>query len=257
MGGGYPCSSFVFAARGLHFVSSFVFLDDDCVGLILRRTRHACLGFFLQRDGVLWGSEPLALPATWLSLKLEVLGRAIRWHRAVIAAALLLCAPAAITLAALCRRLGQRHALGAWMLVAAMVAESLLRAPLPWPRATFPIQAPAGYAQLSDGPILPLPLVRFAAGGTEQLRSALLLWQTSHGHPLGGNPRQPGVSGRDPAVSAAAERLLSGETGAQQELAALGFAWIVAQDERDAERLATTLGAPDVVTEELWAWSMQ
>ena len=33
------------------------------------------LGFFLQRDGVLWGSQPLALPATWLSLELELLGR--------------------------------------------------------------------------------------------------------------------------------------------------------------------------------------
>jgi len=215
------------------------------------------LGFFLQRDGALWGSTPLALPATWLSLKLEVLGRAIRWHRAVIAAAILLSAPAALTLATLSRRLGRWRPLGAWLVAGVMIADSLLRAPLPWPRVTFPVTPPDGYAQLSEGAILPLPLVRYATGGPDQLRSALLLWQTSHGHPMGGNPRQPGESGRDPAVTAAAARVLDGEAGARLAVAELGFAWIVIQDARDAGRLTATLGPPDVTAEGLWAWSTQ
>lgn len=213
------------------------------------------LGFFLQRDGGLWGARPLALPATWLSLKVDLLGRAIRWHRTIIAATILLCAPAAIILSALSSRLGRWRSVGAWLLAGAMVAEALLRAPLPWPRATFPIDPPPAYAQLAEGPILQLPLAQFTTGGPDQLRSASLLWQTSHGHPLGGNPRQPGASGRDPAVTAAAARVLDGQAGARQAVAALGFAWIVVHDERDAGRLTATLGAPDVSAEGMWAWS--
>jgi hypothetical protein len=215
------------------------------------------LGFFLQRDGGLWGGTPIALPATWLSLKIDALGRAIRWHRAIIAAAVLLCAPAALSLSALTHRAGRWRAPVLAGLTGLMVAESLLRAPLPWPRHTFPVAPPAAYARLSPGPILPLPLPRFSGGSPDQLRSTLLLWQTSHGHPLGGNPRQPGEHTSDPAVAAAARDILGGEPRGVTAAAALGFSWLIVQRSRDADRLTAMLGPPDVQGESLWAWSLQ
>ena len=213
------------------------------------------LGFFLQRDGALWGAVPLSLPATWLSALIEPLGRAIRWHRAIIPATILLSVPAALTAAALCRRAGRFRVPLLAVLCTALAAEALLRAPLPWPRRTFDVAPPDGYAMLSEGPVLPLPLVRFSSGGPDQLRSSLLLWQTSHGHPIGGNPRQPGTSGRDPAVEAAATALMGGSRDSLDSLAALGFSWVVIQDDRDRARLQATLGTPDVDADGFWAWS--
>ena len=211
------------------------------------------LGFFLQRDGQLWGSTPIALPATWLSLKIEALGRAIRWHRAIIPATILLSAPAALTITAISRRLPARPLVLA-LLTAGVVGEGLFRAPLTWPRLTFPVAAPQGYDALSEGAILPLPLVRFSAGGPDQLRSPLLLWQTSHGHPLGGNPRQPGAAGRDRAVSAAADAILDGDPDGMEAAASLGFTWVIAQHERDADRLTIKLGPPAHAADGVWAW---
>ncbi|MFT5681218.1 MAG: hypothetical protein ACI8RZ_002124 [Myxococcota bacterium] len=215
------------------------------------------LGFFLQHSGALWGSAPIALPAAWVSLKIEALGRAIRWHRAIIPAAILLCVPAALTLSALTRRLGSLRPVLLVGITGLMIADSLLRAPLPWPRHTFPIAPPDGYAQLSEGPILPLPLSRFTGGSPEQLRSTQLLWQTTHGLPIGGNPRQPGEAFSDRAVTRAAQDILDGDASGVQAAADLGFAWILVARSRDADRLTTLLGPPDVTGEDLWAWSLR
>ena len=142
------------------------------------------------------------------------------------------------------------------VLAALMVAEGLLRAPLGWPRPTFPVAPPAGYAVLEPGPILPLPLTRFSSGDPQQLRSPSLLWQASHGLPLGGNPRQPGPRFRDPAVAELAQQLLDGERGAAAGLAERGFAWVLVQQEHDVRRLEGALGEPDVVEDGVWAWRL-
>ncbi len=215
------------------------------------------LGFFLQHRGMLWGSAPLALPATWISLKIEALGRAIRWHRAIIPAVLLLSAPAALSLRALTLRLGRLQPLVLAGVLGLMIADSLLRAPLPWPRHTFPVAPPDGYTELTEGPILSLPLARFAGGRPDVLRSTALLWQTTHGHSIGGNPRQPGAAFTDPAVAAAAQAILDGEVSGVQTAADLGFTWILVQRARDADRISSLIGPPDVIDEALWAWAIR
>lgn len=216
------------------------------------------LGFVLQSGGQLvsWGGQPLGLPALWLSEWLPPLGRAARWHRAVIPASLVLAGLAGVAAADLAARAGRWRGAVLGGLAVLMVAEGLLRAPLGWPRPTFPVAPPDGYAALAPGPILPLPLTRFSSGDPQQLRSPSLLWQASHGQPLGGNPRQPGPRFRDPAVAGLAQQLLDGQPGAAAQLAELGFVWVLVQHDHDVRRLAAALGEPDVVEEGVWAWRL-
>lgn len=214
------------------------------------------LGFFLQSGGqlVTWQDRPLGLPALWLTQLVPVLGRAVRWHRAIIPASLLLAGMAGVGVAVLASKAGRWRGWVMVVLTGAMVAEGMFRSPLPWPRPCFTIAAPSGYAELGGGPILPLPLTRFSSGDPQQLRSPALLWQTQHGHPLGGNPRQPGERFRDPTVAAAAQQLLDGDGSASAILAAQGFVWVLVQHPHDVQRLRIPLGEPDVVSEGVWAW---
>jgi hypothetical protein len=214
------------------------------------------LGFVLQSQSslVTWGDRPLGLPALWLSELLPPLGRAARWHRAVIPAGLILAGLAGVGAAELAARSGRWSRPVLWGLAALMAGEGLFRAPLGWPRPTFPITPPSGYAALSEGAILSLPLTRFSSGDPDQLRSPSLLWQASHGHPLGGNPRQPGPRFRDPQVAALGQRLLEGDASAAAGLAEAGFVWIIVQHPHDVARVQAALGEPDVVAEGLWAW---
>jgi len=216
------------------------------------------LGFVLQSGGALVeaGGRPLGLPALWLSELIPPLGRAARWHRAVIPAGLILAGMAGAGAATIAGRAGRWRPLVLVVLAALVAAEGLLRAPLPWPRPTLEIAPPPGYAALGPGAILPLPLTRFSSGDPNMLRSPSLLWQTSHGHPMGGNPRQPGPGARDPSVAALAQRLLDGDETAAAPLAAVGFVWVLVQHSHDVRRLSPALGAPDVAEDGVWAWRL-
>ncbi|MEL6347761.1 MAG: hypothetical protein AAFV53_31940 [Myxococcota bacterium] len=216
------------------------------------------LGFFVQQGGGLvtaGDGRALGLPALWLSMAIEPLGRAVRWHRAVILAGVLLAGLAGVGLADLAAR-ARRPWVALLVLVGIGCAEGLWFSPLDWPRRTFSVAPPAGYQQLSAGPILQLPLTRFSSGDPDRLRSPSLLWQTSHGQPLGGNPRQPGPMFRDANVSDLAQGLFEGNRQAAAKLAELGFVWAVVQHEHDVLRANAALGAPDVIAEGVWAWRL-
>jgi len=246
------------------------------------------LGLYLQAGGeVITTSDGRALltPAAWASLAFEPLGRAPRWYRAIAVASVLWAPMAGAGAAWLLHRLPSRAALAAVPLLAAVVlADNLWVAPLTWPRDSFSALAPEGYDQLDgNGPIVEVPSVRFstvtpgrpatASGGGMRtpdlpIRHPTLLWQTRHGHPLGGNPHQAERRRTDRDTSKAVDKLMSAsEDGkmsraraALRTLDDLGFTWVVHHPQSHEGSVTTalrdTLGPPGVDTSDLLAWQV-
>ena len=161
--------------------------------LLLALGPHLSLaGRPLQLDG-----QPLLGPAGLLTLALPALGRITRWYRAAAVAGLLLAPLVAVAVR------GRPRA--AALLVAGLLLDSLLLAPLPWPLPSTPLPhanawaalsaaapaglsaaAPTGLSTAPAGPVLELPLATSGAPAPGQWRDAGPLAQTLHGRPLGG-----------------------------------------------------------------------
>jgi len=247
------------------------------------------LGLYLQAGGeVITTTDGRALltPAGWASLAFEPLGRAPRWYRAIAVASILWAPLAGAGGAWLLARLPSRAALVAVPLLAAVILlDNLWVAPLTWPRDSFSALAPAGYDQLDgDGPIVEVPSVRFstvtpgrpatASGGGMRtpdlpIRHPTLLWQTRHGHPLGGNPHQAERRRTDRDTSRAVDKLMSASEdskagrarAALRTLDDLGIIWVVhhpqGHEPAVTAALRDTLGTPSVDTTELQAWKIE
>lgn len=246
------------------------------------------LGLFLQVGGEVVLTDdgrPLLTPAGWLSLALDDLGRAPRWYRAVAVVSVVLAPLAGAGGAWLLGRLPRAtRPLGVLLLGGLVLADALWLAPLPWPRDTYPARPPDGYDQLViSGPIVEIPSVRFstvvpgrpatASGGgvrrpEDPIRHPSLLWQTWHGHPLGGNPHQAERRRTSRETSKAVDKLLdaaiTGKEGrveqARRSLVELGFVYLVHHPQANppevGEALRGALGAPVVDTEGLLAWEL-
>lgn len=226
------------------------------------------LGYQLQvgSEPVAIGDNLLMMPAGILSLEVPFLGRASRWYRAHMAAAVLLIPFAAAGAQALTERLPRSRAVGLGVLAALVTGDALLSGALPWPRPVFDAVAPAGLAELDgDGPLLLFPVPR---GGADEdgVRNPALLWQVEHGRPIGGNPqvsRPQDIDGRvvrlERELVAAAQ---AGESGAASTQVAgeLGFEWLVYAPVGPVpvtrQQLITALGPPDVETTDLAAWRL-
>ncbi len=246
------------------------------------------LGLFLQAGGevILTGDgRPLLTPAGWLSLWFEPLGRAPRWYRAVAVAGILMAPLAGAGGAWLLARLPRgARPVGMVALASLILVDALQVSPLTWPRDSFDADPPDGYELLdTPGPLIEVPSVRFstvvpgrpatASGGglrrpEDPIRHPSLLWQTSHEHPLGGNPHQAERRRTSRESSKAVDKLLDAavtdrEGKVQQawrSLQKLGFVWLVhhptAHPEEVQEGLREWLGEPAVDTEELLAWEI-
>lgn len=247
------------------------------------------LGFFVQIGG--WipttaDGRVFLAPAGWLSLWIEGLGRAPRWYRAVAVGGLLLAPLAAAGARRLSERLPLRARTPVLLLLATLVlVDALGLSPLPWPRDSFPARPPAAYAELDgDGPIVEVPHVRFstivsagkpvtASGGgvrlpDEPIRHPALLWQTFHGHALGGNPHQPGAPRAKDEVSLAVDALAdaakardpAAAAAARATLAELGFTWVLHHPSTGpaalTKGLPLVLGPAPVSSEALQAWPL-
>lgn len=226
------------------------------------------LGYQLQWGGraVRLGGEPLLLPAGWLSFQVPLLGRAARWHRAHLAAGVLLAPLAAAGATWLAQRSGRWGGATVAICAALAVGDGLVAGALPWPRPTFPATAPAALLSLPGrGPLLELPLP--AAGGVVTgVRNPQLLWQAQHGRLLVGHPlRAAGAA--EPTMEALARGLRQAvEEGDAQRAAQLlavaqeqGVGCVVVYPELSrwdvsAEQLVAALGVPQVRDPALLAW---
>ncbi|MDP6932239.1 MAG: hypothetical protein QGG40_04945 [Myxococcota bacterium] len=222
------------------------------------------LGFHLKVGGqvVLVGNEPIELPAAWLSRVIEPLGRAPRWHRAALLAALLLCPLAARGAVRLARH---RSVLAILALVTCL--DALVLGDDAWPRRSFAGSAPDAWARLADpGAIVQLPAPRSTATQKGSTRNLALLWQSWHGRAMAHNPQRPDLRERDAVtrqlVSAVTRRTRRGDSPGEllEDLASRGFSYLVhtpqAHDPSISRRLREALGDPTIDTDELWAWRL-
>ncbi|MCK6507821.1 hypothetical protein L6R53_31390 [Myxococcota bacterium] len=130
----------------------------------------------LQVDG-----QPLLGPAGLLGLAIPAAGRITRWYRAAAVAGLLLAPLVADSVRG-------RPRAGA-ILVAGLVLDALLLAPLPWPLPHAPLphaEAWRAVAQVPAGPVLELPLATSGTPAPGDWRDAGPAAQALHGRPLGG-----------------------------------------------------------------------
>lgn len=207
----------------------------------------------------------LLLPAGLLSLVLEPLGRAARWHRMLAVAAILLAPATAAAARALAARL-PRPALALPALVALLAAEGLALSPLPWPRPTQDATTPALYAALdAPGAIIAIPKQAQRTEGSSRSPTRALMWQTAHGRPIAEKPMfqktEPELHALRDAIRVAALRGDTARAGrARGELRRLGYAWIVHHDEPGnsvkADQLRGVLGPPDVEVDGGLAWRL-
>lgn len=225
------------------------------------------LGFYLQVAGQVprVDGRVLLLPAGWLSLVLEPLGRAARWHRFLSLTAMLLAPLAAAGAWRLVGRLrpGLRTAALA-LLVAACVADQLWASPLPWPRPTQDASPHPIYAALPEpGPIMIVPKQPRRLQDLPRSPALPLLWQTQHGMPIAERPMYQKTDERlhdlreDLRIGAKLGNRQRAEQG-REGLRALGYGWIVHHVERGntikAEELTAVLGEPDVQVPGGMAW---
>jgi len=207
----------------------------------------------------------LLLPAGLLSLVLEPLGHAARWHRMAAVAALLLAPLCVAGIQALAARLPtalRRPAVT--VLVLGLVLEAIRYGPLPWPRPMLPVAPPAIYAALPEpGPILVIPKQPRKRTGQPWVPARELLWQTLPGQPLAERPMyqtpDPRLEDLREAIVSAARRGDSQKARrARQALAELGYRWIVHHEEpgtpTSAASLRAVLGAPDLEVGDSLAW---
>ena len=202
------------------------------------------LGFYLQ-----WSDAPLrmgdrlvTLPAAWLAMLVPELDRISRWTRMAAVAGVLL-APMAASGAARTSR---------WLFLGAL-AQALVGSPLPWPRTTWDMALPDGYAQL-EGPVLHIPpRVRGGKGH----RNGNLLHQTAHGLVLAENPHQADT--RHPAEDWAQSLTDAAKDGrpfdapAPKEVKTLV---LVLDDPNEEIWFRAALGEPILETRDLLAWQL-
>lgn len=228
------------------------------------------LGVYLQLGG--WiprlDGRILLLPAGLLSLLLEPLGRAARWHRMLSVASLVLAPLAVAGAQTLLARLPPRarHP-GLVLVVLLILADMLLASPVPWPRPTTDARTPPLYAALdTPGAIIAIPKQARRVEGLSRSPARQLLWQTDHGRPIAERPMYQNTAAeihalRD-AIRVAAKRGDEQRANrARQGLSRLGYAWIVHHDEQgnpiSAEQLKAVLGPPDVEVGDGMAWRLR
>lgn len=224
------------------------------------------LGFYLVVAGRIprvYG-RPLLLPAGLLAELHPLFGQSPRYYRAAMVAALLLAPLVASGLLRLAGRAGGRAPFALAALIGLVAIDSLLVAPLPWPRQTLEYSVPAPLLALGDeAPLLELPRPRANAWKTQSsegasaVRHPSLIYQTGHGHPMGANPYTSSQGPTDrPAADALADRLVEaverGDSAAVQalreEARGMSFGWLVhlegGRDPRLSLSLRRALGAP-------------
>lgn len=225
------------------------------------------LGIYVQIGGFIprVGGRILLLPAGLLSLVIEPLGHAARWHRMLGLASILLAPLAVDGASVLVARLplkARRPALVA--VVAAMVADMLFLSPVPWPRPTQDASTPPIYAALDQpGAVIAIPKQPRPVAGVPRSPSRQLLWQTDHGRPIAEKPMfqktEPRLHALRDAIRVGALRGDADKAQrARQGLGELGYAWIVHHDEPGnpvrADQLRAVLGLPDVEVGNGMAW---
>jgi hypothetical protein len=202
------------------------------------------LGFFLQWDDapVRVGGRLVTLPAAWLGMAVDDLGRISRWTRMAGVAGVLLAPMAA----------HGAERIGPWLFGVALL-EALVHSPLIWPRMSWDMAMPDGYEQL-EGPLLHIPpKVRGGKGD----RNANLLHQTVHGHVLAENPHQANT--RHPAedwaqaLTNAAKNAEPFDTPPPEGVNTLV---LLPGDPNEEAWFEAALGPPDLRTDELWAWTV-
>lgn len=238
------------------------------------------LGMFLQVGGkvlTLWGAN-IVLPAGWLSLLVEELGRASRWYR-MVALAVILWAPfagwGAIWWIERLRPVQKK--VGVLCLYALLLMDGVWFSPNPWPRPLTHIEVPDGYFDL-DGPFVVIPSL-FVSKETTPMRHPGLLWQTFHELPMGNDSQiivevpkdqiRRGVKTNSGNSSLIARRIIAftnslrkgGTVPKQhrQNLSEMGIQWVVHHKETNpiiAKTLHREFGRPDLETDAILAWKL-
>ena len=245
------------------------------------------LGYFLQFNGdpVTIAGRTILLPAAWISMMIDAVGRAPRWYRAVGLSCILLAPFVANGVHLIAQRILPKYS--SWVslaITAVVVSDTIWLAPLQWPRDAFPAEAPPGYEQLdTSGAILEVPSVRLtmqvkgrtvvqSGGGARMpngpMRHAALLWQTSHERPLGGNPHHAERRRTDIKASLLADEIMTAAHKNKPErlprifakLQKQGFSYVVHHPSdlrpNETQSLRTALGPPTIDTPEVLAWSL-
>lgn len=168
------------------------------------------------------GDAPLAAPAGLLILAVPLFGRLTRWYRAG--------AVATILLAPVVARVGRTPTRAA-LLATAIVADTVLLAPLAWPlHATEPPSVDAFLSLAQDGALLELPPATAGVPPPGQWRDHSALLQVSHGHPAGGALMGLGVSQPARVGSMVMSELFRGQglsTKKRHDLLDAGFRYLV------------------------------
>ncbi|NOY24748.1 MAG: hypothetical protein GXP62_02650 [Oligoflexia bacterium] len=225
------------------------------------------LGVYVQIGGFIprFEGRILLLPAGLLSLVIEPLGHAARWHRMLGVGSMLLAPLAvdgAVALVARLPRKARRPALVA--VIAAVLVDMIWISPVPWPRPTLDASTPPIYAALDQpGAVIAIPKQPRPVPGLPRSPNRQLLWQTDHGRPMA---EKPMFQKTEPRLHALRDAIRVGALRGNQQkaqrarhgLAELGYAWIVHHDEPGnpvrADQLKAVLGQPDIQVDNGMAW---
>ena len=203
------------------------------------------------------GDAALAAPAGLLTLAFPVMGRLTRWYRAGAVATLMLAPLTSTTVRQ-----------PAWMiaLCAALIADTLLLAPLAWPLHHTPLPAGSPLQDLPDqGAFLELPPVTSAQPPPGMWRDENVLLQVMHGHPVGGSMMGLGVSPLARDGVEGLRELMRGQgfdASLLEELRAQGFRWVVIHTDfhplpaSSETRLRECLGQPVVHADRHRVWDL-
>ncbi len=218
------------------------------------------IGPFLYLGGELlrYDGRPLMAPAAGLILLLSPLGQITRWNRAGAVAHLLL--------VPLIARVAPPRWSVRLAVVAVLLLDALVLAPLSWPLLSQPIPDAAAYEKMDrPGALLELPLVHTTVPPEGMWRDGNALAQTMHGHPFAGGLMQTPTSTFGRSAHNRVQALMHGSPFSgdfREQMLAEGFSYMAiyprikrVDDALDA-RLRTCFGEPLWQSPLIWVYDL-